>query len=235
MKKILVTFLALPLMAHAADEPSEPFSGNGLQIVPFAEQRLPESMKLEIKKEKLEVEKNGFHQTSGENTYAQYLFNLKRNANDEIRAYRGTQNVYDTHLKQSFSDIKLAFQFKKLPVSDKDIIGYTATGTYVKSPEGWNGIKVFFTDKTLGICAYEFTDLNLSNGGVQLVKEDLKYTINNKPTSTVIEGNQSSGFTYSVIWYDGIKVNTVDCAQKDYSKATIGKVIALANDIAKSR
>ena len=65
--------------------------------------------------------------------HANFLLNLKRNSINEIKTYRGIQNspnFQDTHFKQNPSEIKLALQFKKLSIENKNIIGYAPVGTY---------------------------------------------------------------------------------------------------------
>lgn len=223
----LIGLLTLPFVANAAED--VPFMGNTLQIVPLANTKIPADIQKETFNRNKEMKEKGYYET--ENSYAHFLLNLKRNSNDEIREYSKTKDLYDTHLKKSSNDIQLAFKFKKLPIDEQNIIGYAPIGSYVKYPEGWNGIKVFFEDKNLGVCAYEFTDLNLSHGGVQLAKEYTEYVVNKKPSSIIVQGNVGDGFTYSVVWYDSIKVNSLDCATIKYSKDITANVIKLATKI----
>lgn len=212
---------------------TEPFkASHSLQIISEKDFPVPKEIQEETVKRQHEMKQKGYHEEN--NRYAHYLLGLKRSAPDEIRAFRGTQNKADSHLKQNYQDIKLAFDFKTLPIDKTKIIGYAPVGSYVKSPtEGWNGIKVFFEDKNIGICAYEFTDLQLSNGGVMLTKEYTKYIVHNKPTFISIEGNDESGYVYTIRWYNSIKVSMVDCATPKYDTAVTKKIIALAEKIDK--
>jgi hypothetical protein len=231
---LLTALLSSSLMSYAEESAypvTQPFAlTHSLTIVSEKELKVPKELQQQTLKTQQEMKQKGYHETN--NRYAQFLLGLKRTATDEIRAYRGTQNVADTHLKQNLQDIKLAFEFKALPIDNKNIIGYAPIGSYVKLPkEGWNGIKVFFEDKDLGMCAYEFTDLNLSNGGVMLTKEYTKYIVNNKPTFILVEGNDNSGFVYTVTWYNSIKVSTVDCATQKSQKGLTDKILEIAKKI----
>lgn len=232
MKKLLLPLLLLPIIANAENK-IETHNTNSLQITSMNTMEIPEEFKKEFSERASQIKQKGYYETK--NDYGQFLLNIKKNAPQELRAYRNSQNKYDTHLKENSNNIKLSVQFKKLPLNDSQIIGYAAVGTYVKSPEeGWTGIKTFFETTDIGICAYELSDLKLSNGSITLPQENVKYLVNKKPTTTVIEGNKSTAFTYSVIWYDGLRINTLDCANTTYSNNTINKVIALANKIDKS-
>lgn len=208
---------------------SLPLTGK-VTIVPFASFNIPEELKKQDIMIREEIKEKGYHED--DNEYAKFLINLKKTSTSELMAYKQSYDVYDTHIKNSPSDIKLAIDFKKLPIIDNTVIGYAPIGSYVKSPkEGWNGIKVFFEDEKLGTCSYEFTDLALSHGGIQLPKEFIKYFVNGKPSSQYVEGNANMGFTYTVTWYNGLKTNSLDCASKDYSKDEINDVIELAKRI----
>lgn len=237
MKNILLTMLPVLLVSPLTSIASEtnPFvNTHSLQIVSQNDLQLelmyPKELKQEILNFHEEMAKKGYHETN--NRYAEFLLNLNNNAQDEIRSYRGTQETSDSHLKKTYKEIKLAFEFKKPPIDDKNIVGYAPSGSYIKTPkEGWNGLGFFFNDKNLGICSYNFTDLNLSNGSVTLPKEYTKYLVNNKPTFISVEGNDNNGFVYTVTWYNSLKVSTLDCATIHYQKDMSNKVLAFAKVI----
>jgi hypothetical protein len=237
MKRFLLTALMVsPLVSYALGA-EEPFvNTHSLQIISEndIEKRgmIPREFKQEVLNFHKEMKEKGYHEIN--NRYAQFLLNLKLTAQDEIRSYRGTTDVGDSHLKQSANEVPLAFDFKKLPINEKNIIGYAPTGSYVKSPkEGWNGIVSFFEDTNLGTCSYNFTDLNLSNGSITLTKEYTKYLVNNKPTYVGVEGNDQSGFVYTITWYNSLKVSTLNCATLKYDKNMSNNLIDLAKKIDK--
>jgi len=233
MKKILLSTLIFAPIIAFSDDWTPPVT-HSLMIMSEKELGTPKALKEENFNRQREMTLNGYVNKE-ENRYAQFLFGLKKNSFDEIRAFRGNSDPTDTHLKKSPNEIKLAFSYKKLPINEKSIIGYAPIGSYVEKPkEGWNGIKTFFEKDGLGICAYEFTDLKLSNGGVILEKEKVKYSVNNKPTLTLVEGSESSGYVYSVTWYNDTKVSQLDCASKSFNKDSIDKMIQFAKQIDKN-
>lgn len=202
---------------------------HSLMIVDEKDMPFFDEHKEEINAKKIEIKKNGYYFTNMTDDYVSFLKNIKKNAPQEIRSFKESTDTEDSHLKGSANEIKLAFRFKKLPIDDKNIIGYAPIGTYKKSPEGWNGIKIFFDNpETRNVCAYEFTDMEISHGGVALNKDKTAYTINKKPTLTGIEGNQNIGFEYSVIWYNNLKVSRIDCINNTYDKSIIDKMTQLA-------
>ena len=229
MKKILLRSLfIIPIIAYA-DNWTPPIT-HKLTIISENEIGAPKELKEETLQKRTAIKTKGFNEK--ENPYARFLLNLKMNAVSEIRAFRGTTDPSDTHLKENPKAIPLAFTFKKLPIDNSAIIGYAPIGTYVTTPhEGWNGIKVFFEDKALGTCAYEYTNLKLSNGGVLMTKEGLQYSVNNKPTIISAEGNNESGYTYSVTWYNDIEVSRLDCATMLFQKGLTDNLMELSKKI----
>lgn len=231
MKKIIFSLaLTVPLVSLAI--PSSNFKTDDITYVSRAEMQEPTELRVLIDGRIKEMSEKGFIEQY--NPYAQYLLNLKKTSINEIRAYRNLQDKEDTHLKGKSEELKLAFDYKDLPVNHDAIIGYAPIGSYVQKPrEGWNGIKVFFETKELGVCGYEFTDLKLSNGGVMIDKENVKFLINKKPTILSAEGDKASGFVSSVIWYNKLQVNRLDCAKVQFQKDLIELMISFANDIDK--
>lgn len=231
MKKYLL-LVALLSNINCYAVPMDLKNAHSLMMVSDKDMPLSDEYRKEIKIKKDQVAITGYYSTTRIDVYTNFLMNIKKNAVQEIKSYRGTQDKSDTHLKQSASEIKLAFKFKKLPIDDKDIIAYTPVGSYIKDPEGWNGIKVFFNNNETGnVCAYEFFDLELSHGGVMMNKDGVKYFVSNKPTVTDVEGNPSAGFVYSVVWYNNLKVSRIDCVTKSFDKTITDKMLKLANKI----
>lgn len=233
MKKyLLLVLLATSINCHA-----DMNIRNVHSLMIIADKEMPYSAEFreERKIKKFQIEKNGYYATNHMDNYILFLKGIQGKALKEIKAYKGIIDKNDTHLKQSANEIKLAFPFKKLPIDEGNIIAYTPVGSYVKSPEGWNGIKIFFHNKNIGnVCAYEFTDLNLSNGGVLMSKEGISNNVNNKPTVVSVEGNPSLGYIYSVAWYNNIKVSRIDCLSNKVDKSITEKILRLANKIDKT-
>ena len=129
----------------------------------------PPQLKKQMLQKKKEMKENGYYETNQNSKYANFLLTLKQHAKSEIRAYYKNQNKVDSHLKSTSEEIPLAFSFKKLPIDQKNIIGYSPIGSFIDN-KAWNGIKVFFNNDD-SVCAYEFTDLNLSHAAFYLKKE----------------------------------------------------------------
>jgi hypothetical protein len=162
---------------------------------------------------------------------ANFLLNLKSNARKEIMQNNfSAYGDHDTHLKNHYSDIKLAFNFNGIAaINESTVIGYAAIGSYVKNntQDGWDGIRVFFDGHELGICAYAYNTIY----GAQLYSETVEYKVNNKPSLTVIEGNHNNGFTYLVEWFNESNMSTLECSNKKLDKTILDKLIMLANKI----
>lgn len=229
-KLLMILMLALPFTANAEETPF-PSTAKGIQIVPLDKQALPAKLKKDILTKQAQENLNGYQLNNGEN--ALFLLNIKRNAPQEIAESRKKSNdVYDTHLKSNYSEIKLAFPFKGLPsIDEKDIIGYAAIGSFVKEndKEGWTGIRAFF-NSSMGTCSYSYMEIQ----AVQLAQETTEYLVNKKPSNKLIEGNLNSGFVYSVNWYTDNSMKTLECANKKLDQEIMKNVISLANKVDKS-
>lgn len=165
---------------------------------------------------------------------AKFLLNFKSHAKQEIIENKTNEyGSYDTHLKKNYSEIKLAFKFNGLKgIDESKILGYAAIGSYVKDEkrDGWNGLKVFFDEPSIGTCSYAYNEFY----GAQLYEEFIEYSVNNKPTQTLIEGNQTNGFLYVVEWFSNKEVFTLECANKEFDKNFINTMIRLGKMIDKN-
>jgi hypothetical protein len=234
MKKILsVALFLIPLIALA--NRVVPLPTEGLQIIPLAQMDMPEDLKQDILKGKAEEKLKGYQEKDSK--YVQFLLNLKRNAPKEISSYKDNHNPLDTHLKSNLSDIQLVFPFNNITwIKSENILGFAAAGSYVKNQPnypngGWTGIVVFFIDSRLGSCSYSFFNLKASNGAILLAKETTEYLVHKKPSSRTIEGSYNSGFAYSLNWYENGAMNELSCANINFDKQIMAKMITLANRI----
>lgn len=224
MKRQLIAILsALSTTTFAVT----PLPTKGIQLVPLAQMELPSDFKKQILARKKEEKERGFYEEDSEETHA--LLAIKNDAAKEIKAYAGTPDKYDTHLKKSFNDIKLAFIYKPSPAIT-NVMGYVPAGSYI-TDKGWSGIVVFFEDKTVGVCSYSYFDLKVANGAVQLNKDTTEYLVNKKPSSRSVFGSRFSGFSYVVNWFTDSTMAKLECANRKYDATTIGNVIKLANAI----
>jgi hypothetical protein len=129
--------------------------------------------------------------------------------------YYYSSEPYDTHLKKSLSQITLAFDYQPLSfISPKDTLGFAVAMTW---KNGWTGISQFFKYQDIGACKYLKTSVSLNGSSVQLSKERINYYINEKPAVSLVEGQESEGFSYSVEWYDNNYFHTLICATNSFS------------------
>jgi hypothetical protein len=236
---ILMLIILYPTIIFA-DNKLVSSSQSGVQITPLKKMNIPESFKKELLTKIAEEKLKGYREE--DNKYVKELISINREGPDEIKAFSKSNNPLDTHLKANITDVKLAFSFKEIPMPNQGkIIGYVPAGGYYKanepdnltSREGWSGIKVFFNVPSVGTCSYTYFNLIASHGAVQLNKDTTRYIVNNKPSSSIVEGSYNSGFMYSVEWFGKADMHSLECANMLFDKKIKDDVIALANIIDK--
>lgn len=231
MKNKLGGILLLSLASLNAEAQKIP--KHRIQIVSEAEfykDYPPEMMKLVEDQKKQEKEK-GYYDFNGEASKTL----LSMQYGDMVAAQkRSVKNVndwnspYDTHLKYNISDVKLAFNHKKLNIPEiQKVIGYAPLGMYIPA-KGWTGIVSFYNMKNLGVCKLELFNIDLSNGQVKVEEGKAKYEVNNKSSSTLITGNPNDGFIYTVSWDDETYIHDFRCATKGFNPDMINKMIPVA-------
>ncbi|HBI22375.1 MAG TPA: hypothetical protein DDY37_07340 [Legionella sp.] len=146
--------------------------------------------------------------------------------------YNANVNNHDRNsavLRKNIADIHLAYSFT--PVPDADIskpYGFAACGTF---NNGWTGVTEFFQTQNVGNCA--FTDYNfaLAHAVANATDAVVRYDVNNKATTVHVEGNNDTGFLYTVAWMDSTYFRTLECATKHNTENVTAQVIALAQRI----
>ncbi len=176
--------------------------------------------------EKLYVE------TNEQDRLIRFFLQLKNNALQEIQAFKNSNDLEDTHLKSSFSEIKLSIPFSKIKeIPDTEIIGYAPIGSY---KDGWTGIRMFFEGNSVGICSYSLEKFL----GINADSSKIYYLINKKPSFVSIEGSYNLGFLYVLSWDDDKKTSVYDhkleCVNKNLNRNIMSKMIDLAIKIDKS-
>ncbi|OGT41060.1 MAG: hypothetical protein A3F42_03850 [Gammaproteobacteria bacterium RIFCSPHIGHO2_12_FULL_37_34] len=223
----LILLLIFPFTTMAQSVPIT----NSVEIVSPAKMFMTDPMRKQDALDTQELKSKGY--ISSDTTNAQYLLNIKNLAPSEIKMYQSSKNPYDTHLKQSITQIPLAFLYTGISgVTPEHIIGFAPTGTYIKT--GWTGIKEVFEDDQLGVCSLNIENRQLVNMQIRINSERLSYAVNSKPTTTQVEGNPKSGYRYSVFWTSGKYECNLDCSNKDFDSSLLNKVIAYADKIDKS-
>lgn len=147
------------------------------------------------------------------------------------RKFYNTSEPYDTHLKESLSQIQLAFDFKPLSfIAPENTLGFAPAMTW---KNGWTGIVQFFKHEPIGICSYLKTSVHLNGSAIRLSKERISYFIDEKPAVAINEGRKNEGFSYIINWYDSDYFHRLSCATLDYSMQTANNVKELAKLIDK--
>lgn len=211
-----------------------PMPDGGIQIVsksemPSMQPNPVNATRKTLVQERDEENKLGYINTKSDD--AIQLLAVKKN-----KFYSGTKktfaqdnNPYDTHLKGSLAQIKLAYAFNGISFIDKkEIIGYAVAGTW---DNGWTGVSETFTEPKIGVCDYVKNNLKITHGSAKLSQEYVTYDVNSKPTIIFAEGQQGDGFTYKVEWFDDTFYHVLKCASENFSKEAKELTVTLAKKI----
>ncbi|KTD05805.1 hypothetical protein Lgra_2582 [Legionella gratiana] len=182
-----------------------------------------------------EQQKNGY--VNDNEPRAKELLDLKNTAAYQKKKYNGVLSAESTHIRDSSTDLKLAYTFVGVPPEDMDIsIGFAPYGAYksVKNGDGgdgWDGAVQFFDKNGIGSCAFSEHNRKLSGLGVELIKELVSYDVQNRPTVILVKGTKESGYVYKIKWYDPTFSRELECANMEFSPQIKENVIALASRI----
>lgn len=168
---------------------------------------------------------------------AKELLNLKEVVPHQIEKYKNNLSPESTHFRKSIDELKLGYTFVGVPNEDITTnIGFVPFGAYksIKNgdlADGWDGAGQFFEKDGIGTCAFTEHNRQLSQCGVELIKEFVTYDINNKPTIILIKGNKFSGYVYKIEWFDSMFSRELECANEEFNINIRSNVISLANRI----
>ncbi|KTD66696.1 hypothetical protein Lste_2902 [Legionella steelei] len=182
-----------------------------------------------------EQQKNGY--VNDNEPRAKELLDLKNTAAYQKKKYNGVLSAESTHIRDSSTDLKLAYTFVGVPPEDMDMsIGFAPYGAYksVKNGDigdGWDGAVQFFDKNGIGSCAFSEHNRKLSGLGVELIKELVSYDVQNRPTVILVKGTKESGYLYKIKWYDSTFSRELECANMEFSPQIKENVIALASRI----
>lgn len=217
-----------PGLQEFISEHDLPRPGSGIQIVPYAQMAISKDKKFDIKT--FEADKKlGYIRKKSEDAIE--LIKTKNN-----KYYPGTKatfeknsDPYDTRLKASLSQLKLAFPFDGISfIKKEDVIGYAVAGGW---ENGWTGVAEYFNDPIIGICDYVKNNARLNQSAARLIKEYITYDINAKPTLVSAQGEDKGGYSYKVEWFDEEYYHTLTCASKNFSKEYTVHAVDLAKRI----
>lgn len=155
---------------------------------------------------------------------------------ENIIRFKGIMGLKNKSLKQSIAELPIAYEYKTIaPNTYITHLGFSNMGVYREinqgyKKEGWTGVvELFVKDKLT--CLYSEHNTKLAHGGTELIEEFLTYKVHNKPTLELVKGNNSSGYSYKIEWYEKGFNKKLECANQTYSKDIINSVVSLANEI----
>lgn len=150
-----------------------------------------------------------------------------------INLLANNSDFMSTHLRKSADEMKIAYDFNGIPINKiNEIIGVVPYLTYIKD-KGWTGVRQFFISNSLNNCYYQENYIILTHASVILAKEAVTYSVNNKVTLYHTVGENNSGFTYTIDWFDDQYFRTIKCSSNKLDKNIKTELIELAKDIVK--
>lgn len=197
----------------------------GVKIVPAKDMASYKESKPVIDKIVHDTKKYGYVK---EDAQAQSLLTLKLRSDRHFKKNAVSLDPYDTNLKRSIGDIKMAYTFVGVPENEvTEIIGYAPAVTYIKG-QGWVGASQFFTKSEWGTCSYAENNIRLSHAAIIIPKETARYDINGKTTTVFVKGTESTGFVYSINWYDNTLFRELSCANEKFDSSITDSMIEMA-------
>lgn len=218
-----------------------PLPGSGINLVPRTSLNLSPEEISQGDKEMAEFREKGYV-NKYINRPSELLALTPNKVKKEIGASINKNSDSYTGLSANINQIKLGFKFPSLSKnkrflgssSDIYVLAATPQGGFHQESGGWSGATEFFKYEGC-TCSYGVMNVKASNTAAQLAQEDVTYTINNKATILLpVEGSDSSGFLYSLKWYDLENFHALECANMQYSAEINAAVIELAKQIDKS-
>ena len=201
---------------------------HNVQVVPRNSISLPAELKKQVMADKRAMLKQGYVEKS--NPRLLELRDIDHTAVYEKKKYQNNTNPLSTHLRDTASEIKIAYDFHEVPAEDANsIIGFAPVGTYVNN--GWTGMVELFTKKGLGNCNYEENNLKLMHTTIRIPSDIVTHEVNDKVTTSDVQGNKKDGFLYTVEWYDEGFSRKLECVASSYSPSTLSTVVDLARRI----
>lgn len=201
-RRLLNLFWFIPFSVFAQSQVSDlgpgpikglPGPNSGVQVMPISEMYIPDALKRQALSDFEVQQKKGYieRQTIRSNPLWKIQHGIK------VFVDVKDSNPYSSRLEKNLSQVKLAFHYQGIPsIKPENRIGFVGGGG-MKS-KGWTGVDEYFRDQSLGTCVFR---LNKQNGTF-IPQEIVRYDIDRKPTTIMIEGNQKEGFLYRILWSD---------------------------------
>lgn len=199
-----------------------------VEVISSNKLQLPNELKTEINTKIAMMQKQGYVENS--NPTIKELSEIEKLSRDEKIKYRDNHNPASTHLRDKQSQINMAYNFQPIPKEYiKNIFGFAPAGSYIKS--GWTGMVELFKSNQLGNCNYEEINLNLSDINIRIPKNIVTNEVNNKITTSNVQGNTKDGYLYTVEWYDQNYSRKLECVTNTNSQENLKSLITMAKKI----
>lgn len=206
-----------------------PVPGGGVTVLPEKEMAEYKTFKEQRAKERRDKKTLGYIKEFL--PQVQSLLNFKEIAKNRLSHQFSGTSPSDEGLRHNISEIKMAYDFKGVPINYVDImLGVAPSVTYVEG-QGWAGAMQFFEKSSLGNCSYRENNIKISQGAAVIPKEDATDDVNGKITVKNITGEPNSGFMYSVDWYDDNYFRELKCANEKFNQYIMNQTIDLARII----
>lgn len=239
MKKITLFLSLIAIQAQAGIPPEieesvkenlvrQGFSPDGgVVIVPRSTLNLPKDMLKAGEKNLTEQKKFGFYKE--ETDVPKQMLQLNETVNIKLAVSDKDHNPVSSRLRRNISQIKLGYEYVPIPMSEiNKNLGFSASGGY---NDGWNGVNQFFIKNSIGTCVYDENNIKLSHASAKIAEDSVRYDVNGKITTLEVKGTETSGFLYTVEWFDSNFFRSLVCANMNYSDEITQSIINLAQRI----
>lgn len=214
---------------HYLEQQGLPAPDGGVKIVSVEKFNAREAEKTNLMKVRKDIKKYGYSPRESES--ARQLLALDVTAVRDLKAHANDLSPMQTHLRKRINDLRLAYIPTLIPSSIFDkYIGAAPAMTYNKE-QGWTGSVQFFHNKSIGNCSLTEKNVPLNHSSAILEKDFVSYDVNNKVTIVEVIGKKTSGFSYTVEWYDNNFFRTLECANENYSQSYTTNAIEIAKTI----
>lgn len=240
--------LALNVQAKESDNEKErmeilakyglPLPDSGIKVIPRSMLGLPQEVITQGEKELIEFRENGYVKTYTNRPKELMSITPELVKKELMSPYKDMKSY--TGLKAKVSQFHLGFKFPTLAEnknlkqnnSQVKLIAATPMGGYHDAAGGWSGASEYFIYEGIGNCSYSVMNVKASHTAAQLAQEDVTYTIHDKATLLKpVKGSDSSGYIYSLDWFDDVNFHQLECANMHYSADLNSAVIELAKKI----
>lgn len=179
----------------------------------------------EVEEIQKSIKEYGYHNTYSNN--ARSLMDLADEKGEKIVE----DDPYFKILRLDTSDFNLTFPYKGFGFTDKfKFMGIVPSGT--QTNDGWTGFTAYFKHSELGLCKFMVFDSPAMKGHTYYDLKHTNFDVNEKPSINYVEGNEKSGFLYTISWTGKRYDNTLNCAnEKPFERSTMKNLILLAKKL----